>query len=694
MLYSNCTQRAGSLLACCLVLIINIPLSAECTSGVADGTVTEDARPLQWKSRLWDAGGTNELRYYPAGYDDDGNVDGSYVYSRAGVRSAQNPPGHNYPMIGLNIAGMSTGHDVLDTVPPEDAQVNGYVLGKLATVAEVKAYYAAGSQTVLNARGVMGYIDTAGNATMIENASQSAKLWYDTTAPARDAQTYNGVTLSGYVVRANSPAHWQYDGSDNLSLTGYSADRYFAGMDAVTNNVKAGTLNAKTVLRDFIRHDTIATDTNVSNLVTHGVAPGEDARLTTGWFAMGQGETTIAVPIWVHGLDTAYAASGTNPVNQHMQYDSGNRANSIAYLADAMENSVNESALQQTTLAVESQFYSTVNQTLLPRWRAMDMSDPDTAQEVGEEMQRVYNRMADDAYSILRDAQANGAGSNQLHSVVINNAQLNGKQVQFNFDATDPDPAQASTQSVLSVDFGTGSGVPSGWASISAVDGSTTDATTGISIVITDAFAATTTGGATGGGIYPLAAQQDGMFVGVGAGYTDDFAQVEIRNLDPGKTYELSLFGSRDNANYDRTAAFTIDGETILLDTYNNTGDTATFRDLIADASGTVVVDIENNPSLADGFGYLNVLEISEILDTQTSELSFEWDYGDGTMGTDAFHTYSEAGEYLVTLTATDSAGVSYSDFMVVTVTPEPASLSLLGLGGLALLRKRRRNAS
>ena len=67
------------------------------------------------------------------------------------------------------------------------------------------------------------------------------------------------------------------------------------------------------------------------------------------------------------------------------------------------------------------------------------------------------------------------------------------------------------------------------------------------------------------------------------------------------------------------------------------------------------------------------------------------WNYGDGTTDGLGLHTYEDAGTYLTSFTVTDNDGVSYTDWEFVTVTPEPATISLLGLGGLALIRRRRR---
>jgi hypothetical protein len=50
-------------------------------------------------------------------------------------------------------------------------------------------------------------------------------------------------------------------------------------------------------------------------------------------------------------------------------------------------------------------------------------------------------------------------------------------------------------------------------------------------------------------------------------------------------------------------------------------------------------------------------------------------------------------GEYVFSLLVGDDWDNSLPDFVTVTVTPEPATVTLLTLGGLALVRRRQRGA-
>ncbi len=65
------------------------------------------------------------------------------------------------------------------------------------------------------------------------------------------------------------------------------------------------------------------------------------------------------------------------------------------------------------------------------------------------------------------------------------------------------------------------------------------------------------------------------------------------------------------------------------------------------------------------------VFDASGSFDPDGSIQSYVWDFGDGTTGVGSIvvHTYESPGEYTVTLTVTDNAGMTYSSSQVVRIT-------------------------
>jgi len=72
--------------------------------------------------------------------------------------------------------------------------------------------------------------------------------------------------------------------------------------------------------------------------------------------------------------------------------------------------------------------------------------------------------------------------------------------------------------------------------------------------------------------------------------------------------------------------------------------------------------------------------------------VEYFWSFGDETYGSGAVveHAYPAAGLYRVELTVTDAAMNQGSTYFFVDAAPEPATLSLLALGALALFHRRR----
>ncbi|MEM7201393.1 MAG: hypothetical protein AAF628_14075 [Planctomycetota bacterium] len=143
---------------------------------------------------------------------------------------------------------------------------------------------------------------------------------------------------------------------------------------------------------------------------------------------------------------------------------------------------------------------------------------------------------------------------------------------------------------------------------------------TGVSVQIVDAFPGDTAGGANGGfisavnltgSLYEGRAQLDSFYVGLGAGFTDAFAAVELQNLDPAQRYDLVIYGSRESFLYPpRIGHYSIPGiGTRVLDASHNMNLVASFLDVPTDTSGRLRLEVTNG-GRDPGFAYLGMLEL------------------------------------------------------------------------------------
>lgn len=702
-----------------------------CTSGVAGGEVTEGARPLLWKSRLWGGGGANEVRYFVAAKDNDqdGTPD---KYSYLGVESAEVRPDGNLilPMMGVNSAGVATAHNLLfNTADPSDRRLNGYVLGNISNLDQLGAYYKSAPGSFSETQDLHMYLDRHGAVEIWENTVKcigpgklqknvslsecvaenqpydGTDYQYRTTAASRDKQWLDAfgfhVNLSGWVVRANHPPHANTDGSDDMNNPQV---RDTLGRNAVARLVLRKQLAPRFIFNEFMRNAKIATSGNVSSMVVQGVLPSEDPRLTTLWIAMGQSRTAVAVPLWVHGVEALPKTSRVTPAP--LQYDPQNKINSLACLADTLykrlqsppagQPRVSLSDLQARTLPFEAHLFSAVEDTLLPEWRKRNWSDPKASAAVGQQMLRVQDRMARDALSLLKDlyqdlanlkAPANNPPQVDILSISATDLQV---QVQTNL-ADIPVTGTPHHRDGILIDFSQKGGAVSQeqapvagrrWNTVGSKDKGTSASLkdqagkdTGIKLEIIDAFAGDTDAGEDAGVLYPAAAQKDGFFVGEGSGYKDKQAQLKLSGLDPGKSYDFNFFGSRNSGSHLRVGYFTIGQRTAVLDSQGNTRNRTTIQQVVPNAQGVVLVNIDNGQDNG-AFAYLSVLEINlhdaAIKGGGNEPTTLSCEYGDGQPGAaGTSHKYQAAGRYLISCTATDKQGVSQTDWAFVTV---PAS--------------------
>ncbi|WP_428388354.1 PEP-CTERM sorting domain-containing protein [Mucisphaera sp.] len=151
----------------------------------------------------------------------------------------------------------------------------------------------------------------------------------------------------------------------------------------------------------------------------------------------------------------------------------------------------------------------------------------------------------------------------------------------------------------------------------------------------------TTPGGAAAS--YPGTATDDYFFGHVAAfagAEPNPLGQFKLFNLDAGNTYDFTFFASRTGVGDIRDAKYTVKGAasaSVVLDAANNTDQVAVISGISPDGNGEIFIDVEPGPNNSNtvGFYYLGTLEVG------------------------------------------------------INAIPEPASIGLLGLGALALLRRR-----
>jgi len=110
-------------------------VSAECTAGVADGTVIVDGRPLLWKIRN-QSDVINDVHYFIAGVEHYSGL-GPAAYSYLGMGPANDSP-EGPVRQGLNSQGLAVGWNVLNSGGWEE--LHHQALGHYNTMSQVRTY--------------------------------------------------------------------------------------------------------------------------------------------------------------------------------------------------------------------------------------------------------------------------------------------------------------------------------------------------------------------------------------------------------------------------------------------------------------------------------------------------------------------------------------------------------------------------
>ena len=138
---------------------------------------------------------------------------------------------------------------------------------------------------------------------------------------------------------------------------------------------------------------------------------------------------------------------------------------------------------------------------------------------------------------------------------------------------------------------------------------------------------------------FAATAQRDSLAVGTPA-------VVQLEGLQPGRQYDITLFGSRQTDGVDnRTSAYTISGVTQYLLNESNTQNSVAFTGVAADGHGHIQIEV----AAFDQNGYLGALEIGGSFPaSEPPKPSIFFDFGSSDSG------YTTSGDWNnVTSTAT-----------------------------------------
>ena len=423
-----------------IMLISDLEHSIGCTAGVADSDVTFDGRPLLWKIRN-EIDVVNDNHYFFSDIEHYPGI-GPSAYDYLGMGPADDDP-EGPVRQGLNSQGLAVGWNAIHAASGWE-ELHHQALGYFDTLGQVRDYInGMADLTTINY-----FMDRSGNAVLWENQIGLDQHWeYDTQAPARDDQwidvdnadndnnytTGTDISLSGWVVRDND-GHFRLDGEDNLNIGG----RYRVGRDVVGqlihNDGGSSILSPRSLATNFFRNNILAFDTNVSNMIVHGVKPDEDPRLSTFWTLLGHGETGIFVPVWIHGVRST-------PGNLLPRYlniaDDG--ISSYTPARSMYTSGFNHNNVQARTLPFEAHVFDAVLNYLLPHWRSQDWSDPDAVNTIGMEMMRVQNKIDEEAYALLNLLYNNGSTSNYAPAITIKIAEQNDLTISIEGNVEDED---------------------------------------------------------------------------------------------------------------------------------------------------------------------------------------------------------------------------------------------------------------
>lgn len=277
--------------------------SLACTTAIISGKYTADGRPILWKLRDTDEF-QNKLRYF---------TDGKYAYlglvNTSDTQGTQVWGGFNSTGFAImNSASYNTNLTDTSKFADQEGRIMKLALQQCATLADFEQLLASLPKPMgLNAN--FGVIDANGGAAYYETDNYTF-VKFDANDPA--------VAPNGYIIRTN----FSFTGKKDV---GYGFIRYQSAVELFANADARGDLTLERVYSQFSRsmyHSLLGVDyasvvpqqpmgsfiaaedllcryATASNIVVHGVKPGESANLTTMWAQIAFPLTTVNVPVWL-----------------------------------------------------------------------------------------------------------------------------------------------------------------------------------------------------------------------------------------------------------------------------------------------------------------------------------------------------------------------------------------------------------
>ncbi len=273
----------------------------ECTTAIFAVGSTADGRPILWKNR-----DTDRLSNKVVFVDEK-------PYGYLGLVNADDADGRMV-WAGVNAAGFAVANSVAYNLPQkagEEADLEGIIMADALrtcqTVTDFERYLSRNLGADLGSRANFLAMDAKGGAAIFETHNHGFKRLDATATPAR------------YLANTN----FSRTGTADQGAGYLRFDRETALLEAATPGSFTPAWVLQTAARDLghalllhpAREDwktlpadrpvwvhsnyTINRASTASAVVIHGVKPGEDARRTTMWVALGEPVCSIAVPLWV-----------------------------------------------------------------------------------------------------------------------------------------------------------------------------------------------------------------------------------------------------------------------------------------------------------------------------------------------------------------------------------------------------------